>query len=52
MEYLTLSHCWGGKDIYKLTTKTMDEMRRRIRLFELPQSFRDAIAACQKLGRQ
>ncbi len=45
--YLTLSHCWGqNPKIYRRTTGGDLE----VSLEELPQTFRDAITATQKLG--
>lgn len=52
LEYITLSHCWGGKVPYILTSETMDELQRRIPISELSQNFRDAISTCRRLAKR
>lgn len=41
--YMTLSHCWGGNRVFKLTTASLGLMRRGQLFTELPSNFRDAI---------
>lgn len=48
--YLTLSHCWGGADIVKLTEDSLPSFLSDIPLQRLPQNFRDAAAITLFLG--
>lgn len=48
--YATLSHCWGGQNIIKLTTDTLAQFQNKIETASLPQTFRDAILVARKLG--
>jgi hypothetical protein len=49
--YLTLSHCWGSAPIdYKLTSKTIEEMKVAIDIAKLDQNFCDAIEVTRQLG--
>ncbi|KAJ2985535.1 hypothetical protein NUW58_g5475 [Xylaria curta] len=48
--YLTLSHCWGGADILKLTESSLPSFLSNITLQELPQNFKDAAAATSFFG--
>jgi hypothetical protein len=41
--YLTLSHCWGNADIFKLSSGNEAELRAGIGIRRLPKTFRDAI---------
>jgi hypothetical protein len=41
--YVTLSHRWGGANIYKLTQKTYKALKAGIPVELLPKTFRDAI---------
>lgn len=50
VEYLTLSHKWGGASIYKLTKATFESMLQEIRLVNLPLTFRHAIVITRNLG--
>lgn len=52
VEYVTLSHCWGGitSEIPSLTTETYDECLQHIAIVGLPQAFQDAIHLTRKLG--
>lgn len=43
VEYLTLSHCWGGADIYKLTSDTFSTLLSGLSLETLSKTFKDAI---------
>ncbi|KAH7186800.1 heterokaryon incompatibility protein-domain-containing protein [Fusarium oxysporum] len=48
--YLTLSHCWGGADIVKLTKDSLPSFSSDIPLQRLPQNFKDAAAITLFLG--
>jgi hypothetical protein len=50
--YLTLSHCWGRSmpGFAKTTTKNYDDNFRRIRIRNLPRTYRDAISLTRRLG--
>ncbi|KAL8920990.1 MAG: hypothetical protein Q9172_004254 [Xanthocarpia lactea] len=50
IEYLTLSHRWGGANVYRLTKATIVAMCTEIPVEDLPQTFRDAICVTRKLG--
>jgi Heterokaryon incompatibility protein (HET) len=50
--YMTLSHCWGGLKIMKLTSDNYRALRNRINFDELPKTFQDAIAVTRSLGIQ
>ncbi|CAH0044471.1 unnamed protein product [Clonostachys solani] len=49
-DYATLSHCWGGQSIIKLTTDTLAQFQNKIGTTSLPQTFRDAILVARRLG--
>ncbi|KAJ5745420.1 hypothetical protein N7520_010602 [Penicillium odoratum] len=51
VKYATLSHCWGGitSEIPSLTTRTYEEFLQRITIFNLPQTFKDAIQLTRRL---
>lgn len=40
--YLTLSHCWGGAQIIKLTKATLESFQKEIPSSSLPKNFMDA----------
>ncbi|KAF2655773.1 HET-domain-containing protein [Lophiostoma macrostomum CBS 122681] len=44
--YVTLSHCWGAKQLIKLTTANIEQFSRNIEIRSLPQTFRDVIEVC------
>ena len=46
--YVTLSHRWGGSDVYKLTKTTYANLQSGIRTRTLPRTFRDAVRATKK----
>jgi len=50
VEYLTLSHCWGGADIYKLTSDTFSTLLSGLSLETLSKTFKDAIIITRCLG--
>ncbi|KAL9614737.1 MAG: hypothetical protein Q9167_000806 [Letrouitia subvulpina] len=48
-QYITLSHCWGDREIYSLTQQNQDALMRKIDYSRLPQTFRDAICVAREL---
>ncbi len=50
LEYLTLSHCWGGAKILTLNAGTIEPFQNDIPLIDLPKTFRDALLITHKLG--
>lgn len=50
--YLALSHCWGGTVPFITTEATLKHRKEHIDLFELPQTFKDAVLMTQKFGYQ
>ena len=46
--YVTLSHRWGGSDVYKLTKTTYANLRSGVRTQMLPRTFRDAVRATKR----
>ena len=50
VEYLTLSHKWGGAIVYKLTKATLESMLQGISLNDLPLTFQHAILITRNLG--
>jgi hypothetical protein len=51
-QYITLSHCWGGLDITKLTLANHKTFCKGIDYGTLPQTFRDAIEITRLLSIQ
>ncbi|KAJ4982741.1 heterokaryon incompatibility protein [Stagonosporopsis vannaccii] len=49
-KYLTLSHCWGGADIIKLTQSSLARFSVDIPMSQLPKNFSDAISVTARLG--
>jgi hypothetical protein len=49
-KYVTLSHCWGSKKLFQLTSTNERELQRGLQISCLPQTFQDAITATRKLG--
>ncbi|KAF2684857.1 HET-domain-containing protein, partial [Lentithecium fluviatile CBS 122367] len=49
-KYLTLSHCWGGADIVKLTEATLSPFQISINPIGLPKSFLDSFQITVSLG--
>jgi hypothetical protein len=47
---LTLSHCWGGADIIRLTQHTHASYKIAIPKDQLPTTFQDALLITMKLG--
>lgn len=52
VEYLTLSHCWGGTTTIRLTEATMDGYLSMIDMQSLPRNFQDAVRITLSLGFQ
>ncbi|KAH7918660.1 HET-domain-containing protein [Leucogyrophana mollusca] len=52
LEYLTLSHCWGGADILRLLVENINSLTIGIPMSTLPNTFRDAILITRRLGYQ
>ena len=48
--YLTLSHCWGGAPILKLTRASLSSFKVDIPISSLPRTFTDAFLVTLKLG--
>lgn len=48
--YMTLSHCWGTAKFLTLNGSTCERLREGIDVFELPQTFRDAVRVALQLG--
>ena len=42
-DYIALSHCWGTRHIYTLTTANLNKSKEEIPVTLLPKNFRDAI---------
>jgi len=50
--YMTLSHCWGGKQPLTTTTDTLEQRCIGIPMASLPDLYRDAVTVTRKLGIQ
>lgn len=50
VEYLTLSHCWGGANMLLLESSTADSLFSGVGLSTMPKSFRDAVHVTTRLG--
>ncbi|KIL85215.1 hypothetical protein FAVG1_11644 [Fusarium avenaceum] len=50
VDYVALSHCWGGGSPLILTKTNESEFQRHIPMEDLPTTFREAILACSELG--
>jgi len=50
--YVTLSHCWGGSNILKLTRQNLDDLKEEISLDDLsvPKTFKDAFNFVRRLS--
>ncbi|KAH0559295.1 hypothetical protein GP486_004187 [Trichoglossum hirsutum] len=48
--YITLSHCWGGKQIITTTKATLEDRKQGITWSSLSKTFQDAVRITQKLG--
>ncbi|KAL8771546.1 MAG: hypothetical protein Q9209_002988 [Squamulea sp. 1 TL-2023] len=49
LEYLTLSHKWGGASVFKLTKATIESLRQGVDTIDLPLTFQHAIFITRKL---
>jgi hypothetical protein len=49
-DYITLSYCWGTKPFTRLTTATLEDFRKEIKVDSLPATFQDAIKVTRYLG--
>ena len=49
-QYLTLSHCWGGKVPITTTTETLPSQLQHIPLSSLPRTFKEAVDITKNLG--
>lgn len=50
--YTALSYCWGGPQLFTLTTGTLDEKQQRLSMSDLPAAFCDAIKVTRSLEFQ
>ncbi|OAL46681.1 HET-domain-containing protein, partial [Pyrenochaeta sp. DS3sAY3a] len=50
LPYCTLSHCWGGLDVRKLTRDSERALRTGVLIKELPRTFKDAVDVCRELN--
>lgn len=50
--YVALSYCWGGPQPAVLTVATLETYTHGVPLTSSPQTIRDAILVCRKLGFQ
>ncbi|KAK0102050.1 hypothetical protein ONS96_006015 [Cadophora gregata f. sp. sojae] len=48
--YATLSHCWGTAETLRLLTSNIDQLRWGTNITELPASYQEAIAVCNRFG--
>lgn len=48
--YMTLSHCWGHSQHFRLLQSNLQDLRKNIEYYELPRTFQDAISICHQLG--
>lgn len=48
--YATMSHCWGNRAFFKLTSKTQRDLQRGIPLSDFPPSFQDVIIMARQLN--
>jgi Heterokaryon incompatibility protein (HET) len=48
--YMTLSHCWGKADTYKLTSETASHLLTGLRISLLPRTFQRTIDVVRSLG--
>jgi len=48
--YITLSHCWGSLEIFKLVSSNLEALMQQIPLSKLTNNFRDVIDLTKRLG--
>lgn len=51
LEYVTLSHCWGGADILMLLSTNIEELKKSVPFNELPLNFQHAIHVTLGIGK-
>ncbi|RDW82970.1 hypothetical protein BP5796_04461 [Coleophoma crateriformis] len=49
LQWSALSYCWGGDQDVKATKETVEELKRGIALFRLPQTLQDAVSVSRSL---
>jgi Heterokaryon incompatibility protein (HET) len=49
-EYLTLSHCWGDGNIFKLEKGNIESLQKGLPMNKLSQTFKDAMTITNTLG--
>ncbi|VUC27772.1 unnamed protein product [Clonostachys rosea] len=47
--YAAFSHCWGGSDVVKLTSATLEGFKQQIDVALLPNTFKDAMSVAKEL---
>ncbi|KAF7507839.1 hypothetical protein GJ744_010003 [Endocarpon pusillum] len=52
MEYMTLSHCWGGSSFLTLTSTNLERLRQEMPVSVLPKTFQEALYVTRRLGCQ
>lgn len=50
LEFLTLSHCWGGAAILRLLSDNVARLSTGIPMPDLPKTFQDAVIITRRLG--
>ncbi|KAI0451857.1 heterokaryon incompatibility protein-domain-containing protein [Xylaria acuta] len=50
IQYVALSHCWGGNQPLKTTSTTLDAYRSNILFDDLPLTFQHALTVARRLG--
>jgi hypothetical protein len=48
--YITLSHCWGNKQIVTTTKATLPQLKSEVQWPQLSRTFQDAISIARELG--
>ncbi|KAH7077845.1 heterokaryon incompatibility protein-domain-containing protein [Paraphoma chrysanthemicola] len=48
--YISFSHCWGKAKTLKLLQCNMSRLLDKIRIAELPTSYKEAISVCRSMG--
>lgn len=49
-QYVTLSHCWGDAEVFKLLNENLDELKQGIAVSSLPATFQHAIDFARRLS--
>jgi hypothetical protein len=47
---MTLSHCWGSAEFFKLTAQSYRDLSNGIDISTLPQAFQDAAKVALQMG--